>query len=90
MLERGKERRRVETRIVLPKRAELVTVRVQAQFLADSHELLVITRGITELRVTLPDYWVPCPINWNGNQAGLADSAGCWLLAAGSPAHKCD
>ena len=90
MLERAKERRRVETRIVLPKRAELVTVRVQAQFLADSRELLVITRGITELRVTLPDYCVPCPINWNGNQAGQADSAGCWLLAAGSPARKCD
>jgi len=36
---------RVETRIVVPKRAELVTVRVQAQFLADSRELLVITAG---------------------------------------------
>jgi pimeloyl-ACP methyl ester carboxylesterase len=90
MLERAKERRRVETRIVVPKRAELVTVRVQAQFLADSRELLVITRGVTELRVTLPDYWVPCPINWNGNQAGQADSAGCWLLATDSPARKCD
>jgi dienelactone hydrolase len=90
MLERAKERRRVETRIVLPKRAELVTVRVQAQFLADSRELLVITRGVTELRVTLPDYWAPCAINWNGDQVGPAASAGCWRLAAGSPARKCD
>jgi predicted esterase len=90
MLVRGKERRRLETRIVLPKRAELVTVRVQAQYLADSRELLVITRGVTELRVTLPDDWTPCSINWNGNQVGQAASAGCWLLAAGSPARKCE
>jgi len=84
MLERAKERRRVETRIVVPKRAELVTVRVQAQFLADSRELLVITRGVTELRVTLPDYWVPCPINWNGIRLGkpTAPGAGCWPRAA--------
>lgn len=90
IIRRGKDRHRLETRIILPKRDEAVTVRAQVQFLADSRELLVITRGVTELRVTLPDYWLPCPINWNGNQMGKADSPGCWLLAAGSQARKCE
>jgi hypothetical protein len=90
MVQRGKERHRIETRILLPKRDEAVTVRVQAQFLADSRELLVITRGVTELRATLPDYWLPCSINWNGNSMGKADSPGCWLLALGNQARKCD
>ncbi|MGA2325108.1 MAG: hypothetical protein ABSH05_02370 [Bryobacteraceae bacterium] len=90
MIQRGKERRRLETRIILPRREEALTVRVQAQFLADSRELLVITRGVTELRVTLPDYWLPCPINWNGNGMGTADRPGCWLLALGSTVRKCE
>jgi dienelactone hydrolase len=90
IIQRGKDRHRLETRIILPKRDEAVTVRVQAQFLADSRELLVITRGVTELRVTLPDYWLPCPINWNGNDMGKAASPGCWLLALGSTVRKCE
>jgi dienelactone hydrolase len=90
IIQRGKDRHRLETRVILPKRDEAVTVRVQAQFLADSRELLVITRGVTELRVTLPDYWLPCPINWNGNDMGKAASPGCWLLALGSTVRKCE
>jgi hypothetical protein len=89
ILHRGKERLRLETRIILPRRAEAVTVRVQAQYLSDAHELLVISRGVTELRVSLPPYWVPCPINWNGTDLGKADSEGCWLLTLGGRARKC-
>lgn len=89
ILQRGKERLRLETRIILPKRAEAVTVRVQAQYLSDARELLVISRGVTELRVSLPPYWVPCPINWNGTDLGKADSGGCWLLTLGGSARRC-
>jgi hypothetical protein len=62
---------------------------VQAQYLPDSKEVLVISRGAGEVRITLPDYWLPCSINWNGNELGKANSAGCWLLAAGQPARRC-
>lgn len=89
ILQRGKERIRIETRIVLPKRTEASTARVQAQYLPDSKEVLVISRGAGEVRITLPDYWLPCSINWNGNELGKANSAGCWLLAAGQPARRC-
>ena len=28
-----------------------------------------------QLRLTLPRYWTPCPVNWNGTAAGTADAA---------------
>ena len=89
MVQRGKERLRIETRIVLPKREEAQTARVQAEFLSDTRELLLISRGVAELRLDLPRYWVPCPINWNGLAAGQADSPGCWIVSEGSPARRC-
>jgi hypothetical protein len=90
MVERGKQRVRLETRIALAKREENLTARVQLEFLSDTREMLVITRGAGALRLTLPDYWTPCPINWNGNDAGKALSGGCWLLTPGVPARKCE
>jgi hypothetical protein len=56
----------------------------------DTHEVLIITRGASEFRLDLPSFWVPCAVNWNGNDAGRADTAGCWVVAAGAPARKCD
>jgi len=90
MVERGKQRQRVETRIVLPKRAELQTARVQAEFFSDTRELLIISRGVAELRLTLPRYWIPCPINWNGTAAGTADAAGCWAVSEGGQVRRCE
>jgi len=89
ILQRGKERIRIETRIVLPQRSETFTARVQARYFPDSKEVLVISRGVGELRLMLPEYWAPAGINWNGNQLGTADSAGCWVLAPGQKARKC-
>jgi hypothetical protein len=89
ILQRGKERVRIETRIVLPDRGGAFTARVQAQFLRDSKEVLVISREVGEMRLALPEYWLPAGINWNGNEMGKADAAGCWLLAAGAQARKC-
>ncbi len=86
---RGKERMRIETRTVLPKRQELVTARIQAEFLSESREVLLISRGVAELRISLPRYWTPARINWNGQDAGTADAAGCWFLSGGGPARPC-
>jgi hypothetical protein len=88
-IQRGKQRLRVDTRIVLPKRDEKVSARLQAEFLSDARELLIISRGVAQLRLTLPPYWVPCPISWNGLAAGRADSPGCWILAEGGTAQRC-
>ncbi len=98
IIQRGKERLRIETRIMLTKREEVETARVQAEFLSDTRELLVVSRGAAEIRLNLPAYWVPCPVNWNGNELGAANAPGCWLLAdrrtaaampvAGSPRRR--
>jgi hypothetical protein len=90
IVQRGKERLRLETKVVLPKREEALTARVQAEYFSDDKEVLIITRGVGELRVDLPEYWLPAHLNWNGNDMGAADKPGCWVLEAGTtPARPC-
>jgi hypothetical protein len=89
MIQRGKQHLRIETRIVLPKPEEKVSARLQAEFLSDTRELLIISRGVAQLRLTLPPYWVPCPISWNGLAAGKADQPGCWTITEGGQARRC-
>jgi hypothetical protein len=79
-VERGKDRLRLETRILVPKREETITARVQGQYTIESHELLILSRAVTEMRVTVPSEWAPAAINWNGIEVGKAEAAGCWLL----------
>jgi hypothetical protein len=81
VVERGKERVRLETRIVLPKREENVTARVRAEWTPEARELLILSRGVAEMRIDLPEAWVPATINWNGQEAIRADAAGCWLVS---------
>lgn len=81
LVQRGKERVRLETRIVLPKREENVTVRVRAEWTLESRELLIVSRGVAEMRIDLPEAWVPATINWNGQETGKADAPGCWLVS---------
>jgi hypothetical protein len=88
LVQRGKERLRLETKIVVPKREEALTARVQAEYLPDDKDVLVITRQIGELRLDLPEYWIPAHLNWNGNDMGTADKPGCWVLNAGTTAAK--
>ena len=80
MVERGKEHIRLETRIVVPRREETVTARVQARYLPDLQEVQVLSRTVTQMKVTLPAAWLPAKINWNGTEVAKADAAGCWLL----------
>jgi hypothetical protein len=79
-VERGKARVRLETRIVVPKREETVTARVQGRYLPDLHEIQILSRTVAQMRITVPPEWVPASINWNGSDLVKAETAGCWLL----------
>ncbi len=89
ILVREGRRRRVETRIVLPKREELVTARVQAEFLPQEREILVVSRGAAALELRLPESWTPARVNWNGEEAGTVTGGGCWELKEANPVRRC-
>ncbi len=80
MVERGKDRVRMETRIVLPKRAGAITARVQGNYSTELKQVQILSRAVAEMRITLPDYWTPAAINWNGSDVAKAETGGCWLL----------
>jgi hypothetical protein len=79
-VQRGKERLRFETRIVIPKRAAAATARVQAKYLADDHQVQIISRTVTGMRVDVPAQWLPAVLNWNGVPLENMENAGCRLL----------
>lgn len=87
LIQRGKERLRIETRILLPKREENVTARVRGEWLEESRELLIISRGVAEMKVDLPAAWAPAAINWNGQEVLKAAAAGCWIV--GDAPRRC-
>jgi len=89
LVQRGKERLRFETRIVLPRREETWTARVQAELLPDLRELQVISRGAAEMRLNLPAAWLPVRLNWNGVELGEVKEAGCLRLTAPSSLGRC-
>jgi len=80
LVQRGKERIRVETRIVLPKRDSAVTARVQAQYSPTDKEIQIISRTVTEMRVTIPPPWTPATLYWNGLSLQDLKTPGCYAL----------
>ena len=80
MLQRGKDRIRVETRIVLPRRDVIVTARVQAKYTPDEKRIEIISRTVTEMRVTVPEHWLPADLDWNGLSLEDITKPGCVLL----------
>ncbi len=80
MVQRGGERKRIETKIVLPRRDPVVTARVQAKYVPEDMEIQVITRTVTELRVTVPPQWVPANLYWNGLALEDIKTPGCIAL----------
>ena len=80
MVERGKDRIRVETRIVVPKREAVPTARVKAEYMAEDHQVLLISRSIIEMKVTIPAEWVPANLVWNGLTIDKIQAAGCVAL----------
>jgi len=87
VVQRGKQRVRIETRIVLPKREENITVRARAEWTSESRELLIVSRGVAEMRIDLPAAWVPATINWNGQEVLKAGAPGCWIV--GDASRRC-
>jgi dienelactone hydrolase len=80
LVARGKERIRVETRVVLPKRDSAVTARVQAQYSPADKEIQIISRTVTEMRVTVPPAWTPATLYWNGLSLQDLKTPGCYAL----------
>jgi hypothetical protein len=80
LVQRGKEKIRLETKIEIAPRAEPVTARVRAQYLPDLQEVEVVSRAITQMKVTLLESWLPAKLNWNGTDVANATAGGCWLL----------
>ena len=80
-VQRGKERIRVETHTILPRRESAATARVQAQFLPADKEIQIISRTVTGMRVTVPPEWVPSTLLWNGLSLESLKEPGCWELS---------
>ena len=80
MVRRGKDRIRIETRIVVPRREPVITARVKAEYMPDDHQIVLISRAITEMRVTIPAEWLPADLLWNGLTLENVKAAGCYTL----------
>lgn len=76
---------RLETRIVIPHREEEETARVHAEYMRDSGEIMLVSRGVRSLTVTVPAAWAPVKLTWNGLDVAGAAGAGCWTLVDGEP-----
>ncbi len=80
MVQRGKSRNRIETQILLPKRTPVVTGRVQAEYLPADHQIQIVSRAVTEMRVSVPRQWLPAVLNWNGVPLEKVEAPGCRVL----------
>jgi len=81
MVQRGKQRMRVETRVVIPQREAVVTARVQARFVPEDREIQITSRTVTEMRITIPPAWATeCKLFWNGLALEKIERPGCLLL----------
>ena len=80
-VQRGKDRVRVETRVLLPHSEMMVTARVQAQYLPAEKEIQIVSRTVKEMRVTIPPHWAQGGrLYWNGLSLEKVDQPGCLLL----------
>jgi len=79
-VQRGSDRQRLETRIVLPRREETFTARVQGKYSPEEKDIQIVSRTVTEMQVTVPEAWVGAALVWNGTPVAKPESGGCWLL----------
>lgn len=80
MIQRGKDKMRLETRIVLPVRSPIVTARVQGKYDPETKGIDLVSRTVTEMKVTIPAQWVPAVLSWNGLTLENIAQPGCLLL----------
>jgi hypothetical protein len=81
-LQRGRERVRLETRVVLPKRDPVITARVQAQYLPEKKQIQIISRAVTEMKIIVPPKWASgAGLFWNGLMLDKIEEPGCFVLS---------
>jgi hypothetical protein len=72
---------RIETRVIVPPREFMVTSRVQARFVPEDREIQIVSRTVTEMRVTIPPAWAAdTRLFWNGLSLEKIERPGCLLL----------
>jgi hypothetical protein len=81
VVQRGKDRIRLESKIVMPKRDELITARVQAKYTPEIKEVFIISRAVSQMRVEVPQAWAPVRLSWNGIDLVKEAAGGCWMLS---------
>jgi hypothetical protein len=80
LVQRGKEKLRFETRVILPSPDAFATARVQGKHDPEDKTIQIISRSVTELRVTIPQAWIPADLYWNGVSLEDLSKPGCYLL----------
>ncbi len=79
-IQRGKERIRLDTRVVLPRAEAVATARVQGRYDPESKTVRIISRSVAEMRLKIPPQWVPSDLYWNGLELENLAKPGCYLL----------
>ncbi len=80
MIQRGKDRQRIDTRVVLPVHETVVSARVQGKYDPETKGIDIISRTVTEMKVNLPPQWLPALLSWNGLTLENISKPGCLLL----------
>ncbi|MGP8244928.1 MAG: hypothetical protein ACLQVN_10470 [Bryobacteraceae bacterium] len=80
MVQRGKERTRIETSVIVPRRDAIVTARIQGRYDSEQKQVLIISRMVTTMNVTLPAQWLPATLFWNGLSLENVTQPGCIQL----------
>jgi hypothetical protein len=80
LIQRGKERMRLDTRVILPRPDTFVTARVEGRYDPEFKIVHILSRSIAEMRVTIPPQWVPSDLYWNGLAIEDLAKPGCYLL----------
>jgi hypothetical protein len=53
---------------------------VQAQYSPVEKEIQIVSRTVTEMRVTVPPAWTPARLYWNGLSLEELKTPGCYAL----------
>ena len=58
--------------------------KTEARYLPDDRQIQIVSRTVTEMRVTVPPQWAQAKLLWNGlpmeNIAENIKEPGCWML----------
>lgn len=80
MVQRGKDRTRLDSYILVPQRDAVVTARVQGLFDPAEKRIEIVSRTVIEMQVTIPAEWTPADLFWNGLEIENIEKPGCYRL----------